>query len=61
MHINISNNEAEGYSLYNPQDNFLVRGAGWVGDTILKSKIFNVLTLGSAHTLVHELGHAVAY
>lgn len=34
---------------------------GAVAHFILSSKIFNLLTLGWLHTLVHEMGHAVAY
>lgn len=61
MHINITSDADIGYSLYNPDDNCLIRIVGGTADFCLRSKIFSLLTLGHLHTLVHETGHAVAH
>ena len=33
---------------------------GRMGDFVLKSRVFHILTFGYIHTLVHEMGHALA-
>jgi hypothetical protein len=34
---------------------------GMPADLLIHSRLFNVLSLGTAHTLIHELGHAIAW
>jgi hypothetical protein len=61
MHINITRKADMEYSFYNRRDNCLMRVVGGAANFCLRSKIFSLLTLGHLHTLVHEMGHAVAH
>ncbi|MFZ0565958.1 MAG: hypothetical protein WAM28_07225 [Chlamydiales bacterium] len=61
MHININNDPDNGYFLREPSANCFMGVLGRTADYCLNSKIFSLLTLGHLHTLVHEMGHAVAY
>jgi len=61
MRINITNSDDIGYTLYNSKASLLVRGISRAADFCVKSKMFNLLTLGYVHTFIHELGHAISY
>ena len=61
MNITITDAPNIGYNLYDPSACLPIRALGYVADSCCNSRIFSLLTLGHLHTLVHELGHAVAY
>jgi hypothetical protein len=60
MYLSITHRDDIGYS-FDKGCTGIAAGIGKVADFCLRSKIFSLLTLGHLHTLIHELGHAVAH
>ncbi len=60
LEVEIHKNVPDNYFDFRNHTSRMVRCVGCVFDPILRSTIFNIITLNYFHVFIHELGHAVA-